>query len=623
MEATIRLFKALPVKTKEQRENKELFEKTIILGFAFSPEVIANYSNYDDLIDLVRKTIGLTAEEINSSFHKSWIKVRDADIIQLFIEQIYHYFTTYGKEALGIKDDYVYIPKEELNIPEIDIDEIKIVIIKGYTKEELKEKLVKFLNSGIALNDKTKKDVIDISLFVGLADDEIVQIKNKEVRVVLYDYLNLIPSNPVEFLRFIIYKVTEKTLIIKNPDLIAEIKSKQNINIIKLFNDYEMQYGLNRLAEIFYRFKPLFLAFRTNIQLKKIINSIRRLAIKFHKPMAEDYLNTITSKIKNGIEIDKNLLQEELEKVNIFRKIKLAYALKFRTKNISSILYKIRNGKGYATEFSFNSNTESILELVLDSITKDVSNNLKDKKIYIPDYIEYSLPATEKQFTGYFPSGTCVKMQNDMIFGINWYNNKGNRIDLDLSVISADSKIGWDSQYRNDERTILFSGDMTGASGKNGATELFYIARQVKTALILLVNYYNFNPLIEVPFKILIAKEKPTDFEKNYMVNPNNILALSNSTINLKQKILGLIITNSEEQRFYFAETYIGRSITSSNNKFTEHSRNYLFGFYENTISLNEILEKSGAILTDKKDCEIDLSPENLEKDTIINLLIK
>ena len=54
----------------------------------------------------------------------------------------------------------------------------------------------------------------------------------------------------------------------------------------------------------------------------------------------------------------------------------------------------------------------------------------------------------------------------------------------------------------------------------------------------------------------------------------------------------------------------------------------YLLDFYENTISLKDILEKSGAkIVNDKENIDdednidIDLSPEVLEKDSILNLL--
>ena len=190
--------------------------------------------------------------------------------------------------------------------------------------------MINFLNLGVALKEDTIKDVLDVAIFVELNKKEIENIKNKEVKMRLYDFLNLFPENPIEFLRYNIYKSTNKTLLIKDSTTIAEIKSKDNLAGLGLFRKYKDKYGLEKLAEIFYRFKPLFLAFRTNTGLKKIINRVRKLAKKHHKPMQEDYLNAVTSKIKKGEKIDEKKLKEEVDKVNIFRKIRLLYALQYR-----------------------------------------------------------------------------------------------------------------------------------------------------------------------------------------------------------------------------------------------------------------------------------------------------
>jgi len=123
------------------------------------------------------------------------------------------------------------------------------------------------------------------------------------------------------------------------------------------------------------------LALRSNKKSKVIINKIRRLAIENHKPMPEDYLNVITSKLKKNhlVEVDK--LKRELAKVNIFRKIRLAYALKFRTKDADSIVYKVRNGKGYAKEFEFDPRfqvvAKAVLTDVLGAIVDDIRDNVK------------------------------------------------------------------------------------------------------------------------------------------------------------------------------------------------------------------------------------------------------
>jgi hypothetical protein len=631
MRSTLRLFRALPVENKRKKKaNSGLLEKTISKGFIFSPEVIYNYSEMEliHLAETIEKEIGLTPEQMNSSFHKSWKKIKEASIEQLYLEQIIHYLTTYGFEQLGIYDkDSVYIPSEKLEIPDIDVDNVYLIFIKGYNKNEFKEKLLNLLASGIALSKETIDDVIDVALWLELNERDVEGIKNKETKAILYDYLDLVPENPTEFLRYIIYKATEKTLLIKNKELVEGIKSGKNVGIIKLLTKYDKEHGLEKLAEIFLRFKPLFLAFKTNPQLNKIINRIRKLAVKHHKPMKPDYLNEITPKLRRGEELDIGLLESELNRVNIFRKIRLAYALKFRTKSHDSILYRVRNGKGYAKEFYFTDpeRAELVLGIVTESIIESIKPKVNGKKIYIPDYIEYTLPATEKMFTGNFPSGSHISISNDMIFGVHWENIKHNRIDLDLSVISTENKkIGWDTNYKTEGGNILFSGDMTNAQGKRGATELFYVKKQAETALILFVNYYNFNKSIEVPFKILVMKEQAEKFGKNYMVNPNNVLATATSIINQKQKILGLVIITEERSKFYFAEAYLGRSITASTSEFVNHSRKYLFNFYRDTISLNNILKDAGAdMVKENKECDVDLSPEKLEKDSILNLLFR
>lgn len=628
MKSTIRLFKALPIKDKSQKTDEDLLKKTIKKGFLFTPEVVANYSNYDELIELVEKEIGISADQANNSFHKSWKKVKDADIEQLVLKQMIHYMTTYGFEKMGIYDkDSVFIPNEDLEIPELK-DDIKLVVIKGYTNEELKKKLLTFLDSGIALGEDTIKDVLDLATYLKLQQEEIENIKNREVKVALFDYLNLVPKDPVEFLRLAIYRATGKTLVIKSPEVIKQIKENVGMNINGLFNKYKSNFSIDNLAGVFYRFKPLFLAFRQNQEMKTMINKIRKLAVKYHKPFKADFLNDITPKLSKGGEIDVDRLRKELGKVNIFRKIRLAYALKFRTKDIESVLYRVRNGKSYAKEFKFTNQlkAQEILDITLASIVEDISANVKGKKIYLPDSIHYTLPATEKQFTGYFPSGTYVSTPDNMIFGIHWNNVKRHRIDLDLSLIKSDGeKIGWDADYRTDRRDILFSGDITDAGGKKGASELFYLEKKSKDAGIMYVNYFNFEPDVEVPFKILVAHEKAEEFGQNYTVDPNNILAIANTKIDSQQKVLGLLTSSPTENRFYFAESSMGSSITSYGSPTGDHSREYLIGFYENSIQLRDLLEKAGAtIIGDKEeveDIDIDLSPENLEKDTIINLI--
>lgn len=625
MESAIRLFKGLPVESKQGQINEDLLKQTLSKGFLFAPEVVAAYPDTAHIVELVDNAYGRSPEQLNQTFHKSWAKVRDASIEQLVIEQIIHYFTTYGFEALGIYDkDSVYVPNEQLNVPELE-DGIRLVVIKGYTRKELREKLLSLLGSGVALHQDTIADVLDVANFVGLSDEAIDRVRNKEVKAALYNTLGKVPGNPTEFLRYIVYQATNKTLLIKNPASFAAIKGRDNQDIVRYFELYEKEFGLARLAEVFYRFKPLFLAFRTNSQLKQTINRIRRLAEHNHKPMPEDTLNTVTAQLKHEQPVLSDRFYQALATASLFRKIRLAYALKFRTTSADSILYRIRNGKSYATAFDFTNQAgaQAAYDVVMQSLTADIAQNVAGKKIFIPAGIKYGLPATEKQFTGDLPSGTYVELTGDMVVGVHWENQNQHRIDLDLSLMSPEvGKIGWDGSYRSGSKDILFSGDMTDAPKPQGASELFYLSEQARGVFIMFVNYFNFSQDIEVPCKILVAHEKPVNPETHYTVDPNNIVALSNTTMNVRQKNLGIIVADENSSKFYFAESDLGGSRSARGHEYVEQARKYLSNFYTNSIVLNDVLAAAGAELVHTvAEADIDLSPESITRTSILDLL--
>jgi hypothetical protein len=629
MDAILRLFNGVLISKKKQAElDKKTLSKCIKNGFILSPEIPSNFSEekLGKLINKIIQVLGLSGKKLNASFHKSWQKVRDASIEQLVVEQIIHYFTTYGLESVGLySEDMVYIPVEELHVPKVDIDEIKLTVIKAYTEEELRHKLVDLLGSGVALSQETVNDVLSVCKLVDFQQQDMEKVKNKEVRAALYDHFGFVPSSNIEFIRFLIYKATGKTLLIKNKETIEEIK-KSKFNASDLLRQYQKDYGLPNLAKTFYRFKPLLLAFK-NRNTKEIINRIRRLAVQYHEPLPEDYINSITAKLKNG-SIDEGELAQKLTEVNTFRKIKLAYALQYRCQSVDSILYRIRNGKGYATDFQFPFGCKRLVSaqhIVESSIIDDCKARLKGRKIYIPDNIVYALPSTEKQFVDKIPSGSYISISKDAIVGIHWDNVDGERIDLDLSLLGCGKKFGWDGLYRGfggeGKADILFSGDMTDAPKPHGASELFYVNKIDPSFVVL--NYFNYSKDVEVPCQLFVASQKVTNVTKNYMVDPNHIIAKSVLKINRKQKILGLLTQQDGATRFYFIGTDVGATITSYGNQYMEHARNYLYTFYQNAISLNVILELAGVKFVSEPACEINLSPEKLEKDTMINLLCK
>lgn len=629
MQSTIRLFKALPVDDNiAVAKDDELMKLTLPKGFILDPIATAAYhSDPAHVVNLINQAYGRSSEELNQTFHKSFAKVRDTPMEQLVYEQIIHYMTTYGAENLGVYDqNNVFIPGEILEAPALK-DGLKLVIIRGLTKEQIKVELMKLLDAGVALHENTLKDVIDVATWVGLTEPEVTGTKNKEAKAALYDYFGFVPTKPVDFLRHVVYRATEKTLLIKNKGTTEAIKARQNTDITRLFDIYEKEVGLQHLAEIFYRYKPIFLAFRTNTKLKKTINKIRRLAVANHKPMQEDLLNSVTSRLKHKQVPDAGSFNEAMNNASIFRKTRLAYALKFRTTDADSILYRVRNGKSYAKDFDFTNKrgAQIMYDAVMKLIVKDLAANVEGKKIFIPAGLKYGLPATEKQFTGNMPTGTYVEIAEDLVAGIHWENVGHSRIDLDLSIQDASGKFGWDASYRSTAGDILFSGDITDAPAPKGASELFHIGGTARGAFLMNVNYYNFDSDTPVPFKIIVAHDSKENVERNRTVDPNNIVAQATAEMTVKQKQLGIIVATDESTKFYFAESDMGKGITASNNAHSEQARKFLLKNYTDSIVLNDVLAAAGAIIidTDPLEADIDLSPEAVDKTTIIDLLKK
>lgn len=620
--STLRLFKAFPVASHAGELDPALASRTVPRGFVIAPAVSAACKDTACLIADIDAMYGRNSDQLNSTFHKSFAKVRDANIQRLIFEQIIHYLTTYGAEAIGAYDqESVFIPAEQLSAPELAAG-VRLVTIRGMTTEELKDALLRLLGAGVALSKETIADAIDVARFTGFSAKDIAGTRNKEARAALYDQLGIVPEHPDEFVRFLIFQSTESALVIKSAEVIDALRGRNNDDLVCYFDEYDRAVGLEKLASVFYRFKPIFLALRTNPELKIRVNRLRRLAVTHHKPLPEDLLNSVTAHLKNDRMPSSAAFCAALDAASVFRKIRLAYALKFRTTDADSVLYRVRNGKSYATEFSFPNKeaARSVYEQVLASIVESIRPNIAGRSFFIPEDIKYGLPATEKHFTGTIPSGSYVELDTDMVAGVHWENLPDYRVDLDLSITDATGKYGWDGSYRSDGHDIQFSGDITDAPPPMGATETFRVGSAARGAWLMNLNFYNYADSLSVPFKIVIGRAGIiTD---HYTVDPNKVVAQINSSIDIRQKALGLLVCDEKRRRFYFAESGFQNRISARSTQATEYARRYLFNYYTDSIVLNHVLAAAGAqFACVPEDADVDLSPERIDKSTFLTLL--
>ena len=322
---TLKLFNAVVAK----QSNQELLVSDD--GFIIEPNAVWAKN---EIISFYARA-KLSGNDLNKTFHKSWDKIKNSSRLSLLIDQIQHYCSTYGSD---FQDD-VYIPDEVLKVPDL---KLKFKVIKALSVKEMTDKCLAMLQSGIALKEETVNDLLTILVdeldytFTGKEN-----VKNKEAIVKLAENYNIFPSNPTEFFRWVVYRATGETLLIKNDNLIELIKESY-YNPAPAFK----KFGLKKLSSIFNRFKPLFLAFKP--KCGKTINKLSKLSKTNHKPMVINPLNTVTQKMLRISDIGW------LESATPFALFKALSACYNRMNGQDSFVYRIRNGKSWVKENNVN-----------------------------------------------------------------------------------------------------------------------------------------------------------------------------------------------------------------------------------------------------------------------------
>lgn len=539
----------------------------------------------------------LSGEELNKTFHKSWAKVRNSSRYELYLEQIKHYLSTYGSD---FKDE-VYIPDEVLEIPEL---KVTFKVIHACSKEEMTEKCLNMLRSGMALKEETINDLLSVlSDELGYSFTGNEGIKNKEAIVKIADQYGVIPRDIMQFLRYIIYRSTGESLLIKNKETIDAIKNS-NFNPVTHFNHF----GLDKLAEVFNRFKPLFLAYKDHCP--KVINRISKLSKVKHKPMVSNPLNTATYKLLTEDDLGW------LDNATPFALFKVMSALISRIQGQTDFVYRIRNGKSW-TQAELKNTDKSVAFSNFNFICDYLKNkySLVGKKVYLPKDIEYALPTSEKMYVGNIPTGT--KFYGDRLAaGVYWENSWGAR-DLDLSCIAIGGlKIGWNARYHND--SIIYSGDITNAP--RGAVEYMYCGDDLISHYLVINNV--FNGIDTAGYKIIVGSGDSID--RDYMMNPNNLLVEVKCESVQKQTIIGMLLPASGGKKQAFVLLNFGAGHARISGRHSEKSIQALAQQWKDPISFTDYVNLVGAELVDNpEDADFDFSLEKLDKDSFTRIFAK
>ena len=639
VQATLNLFKAVPNLENEKFSNYTLNNARNVANgffitekaFQFCPCVAGK-----NFFDFLKKNFGYDIFELNQGFYKSFETVANLSPQQILVNKLLHYFSTYGMEEIGIFErGLVYIPNDALELPK-DSKPLKITVIDALDNAEIANRAVNLIQSGAALSAETLNSLIEIVKFLEINLD-VDEIKNKEFAMQLCSRLNILPKNPVQFLRYLIYVASGSTLLIKDAKTIDDLKTFY-ADFDEYFSKYIAENGIEKLASVFYRFKPLWLAFKSHSKyLKTTINKIRKLADKYHKPAPPKLLESLTS----ARNVDIAELKTEIEKITTYKKISLANSLLYRLAAPQNIIYRIRNGKTFVDEYSggINFDAQNILNIILDSIVADIAPNVSGKKIFIPQNFKYAAPVSEKNFVGNIPCGSAYTFsEKSVVVGVHWFNILVNdeewRVDLDLHLNSKNIDVGWQNDFNDEnsfntkEEKIIFSGDMTDAPiSRGGATEAYFVGEMLTDDLITVnLNYYNYGGNFSVPFKIILADVNQENIDRKYLLDAREIAFCVPNEIDVGQMLIGyLSCAEGGEKTFYFYSGKMGDSRVARSNERTAQAISAMNTTLKSCLSLKEILERAGAIFenVDAENCDINLNPAEVTKDILLNLFAK
>lgn len=585
----------------------------------------------------------------NATFYKEWNDVVSKTRLELLLDQLLHYASTYGQLLQGKEPEgNGYVPNSDPMTPMFK----KFKMLEPISEDELVTKCIEVLQSGIALKEKTMKDICDFwndRTKESIDRDELAKIlstvKNKEALVYLCDKTNTLPADEFGMLRMLIYKHTGSTMLIKSKATIASVKtaaaamdpsskSKVSYRSHRSVNS-SMHSGespllslthtqMERLSKIFLRFKPLFLAMKTKATAS-IINSLRRLAVKNHKPFSIGMWESIVSNPRPIEEVKKHLPE-----LDSWRKIRLMMVLKEHMNHSpKNGVFVIRNGKMFVRENYKPKFDRNWMSQLYFAIEESLVESLKPKActVKFPEGYEIALPTSEKNFVGNFPYGTSFTLTRNNVLGVYWRNEWGTR-DYDLSMVDiSGTKIGWNSSYFYGSRgvispsrgQVIYSGDMTNADPE--AVELLYIEDSAPDGIIKLNKFAGVD---DSKFRFFFANEVMDKTNiRGHMVDPNNIKF--DTMIDFQgqgEKTIGMLLNgrftlmdfNTGNRRVSYGGKYVDTIVESAKNK------------ADSFIPLKETLLRAGfKIWEPAKEGEEHVEPDidftNLEKDTLIKLL--
>lgn len=523
-------------------------------------------------------------KEFRDTFHKSWEKIKDTPQEDLWSQAVLHYFTTYGLESLNINNEgCVYLPDEIDCTPELR----QFRVILTISNEELKTFINDTLSSGVALKQSTIQNYLTIlDYFKWEYDTE--KIKNKEMKTIFQAKLKVIPKTGEEIVRLLHYLFTGETMLVKNYKTFralqyCPIDQKPYVSIL-------LEKGQKQCAEVFYRYKAVFMGLR-HAGFKSEVNKISRLAKEYWKPMP------VVPFMSSRILGDEEVKMEDIQQLPTFDLVKIYNKLQYVYTSMKEYghyydMFVVRSGSLYIDKKpkKISGKQQDWLKYALIDILlllKSRFSQTGKSYLLLPEGLDIAYPTSEKSFIGDLPLYSRVVCDASSVIGISW-----KREDLDLSALLEDGgKVGWDSHYSSRTGQVMYSGDCT----RGGAEAIYFNSPQ--KALIMMNLYFGDIPEVnlfisnEKEFNVKEVEDPYRYRQKKYIYDPNNIIYSTKLAIDSESKVLGLYEKQKNKTTFTFVDMSIANGRVCSNSELTQIAMEVLDLRGKTALKLSELCD--------------------------------
>lgn len=563
------------------------------------PSIEAHYSNR------------MNDSKLSKSFYESWNQISNLSPLDRIIDQLVHYWSTYGSGFVG----EAYIPNAQFGVD--NGGSLAVVYVSAKTNQEVFTHCMSMLGSNMALSSELVKDLISIIRDIGMIDKvDVDSVKNREAKIILMADYGCVSTNAEDVLRVAVYMVTGDAMIIKNEKMISAIKYSSVVDrakAVRLFN----RAGLENMATIFNRFKPIFLAFKYgNVgDIRSVINKISKLSKTVHVPMNQSLLSVATSvRIQGKVMGHMNALKN----ASIYQLVSVYNALAVRLHDSSGFVYRIRNGRKWVDVEAKSYNTNllySNLNCIRAELASRMNNKFAGKKFYVPSAIEYAVPTSGKaMLADRIPEYTVIKADN-LAVGVYWHNDWGVR-DLDLSgLLASGDKVGWNGGYNMNG--VTYSGDITNAP--DGATEYLMFSGSITPTLVYANQFWGYGN--EFKYRIVVGNLKSKN--DNYMMNSSNLVFDVEEKSDAEQVSLGLAFNGiNGEKCFAITKANGGGGNVSRFTEYTGVEFAARVAQIQSRLKFKELIVLGGGEFVDNAvDADVNLAPEHLTAKTFLDIM--